>query len=151
MDDQFLQNLGVDRTTPDTDHGAPSAAIGPLCQPENHSSLDFGANVKRRENICQVCKYEERGEVQSLVNVCLAHSARLCTKTHPPVADAGLVRIDDAEHVTNYSWVCQNSEWSCWNKFHKFYLHKGLWPHRAGLVTKKTQRLEFCRRQALSF
>jgi hypothetical protein len=57
MDDQLLQDLGVYHVTPDTDHGAPSAAIGPLCQPVNHSSLDFGANVKHRAKICQVCEY----------------------------------------------------------------------------------------------
>jgi hypothetical protein len=146
MDDQLLWDLGVDRVTPDTDHGAPSAAIGPLCQSLHHSSLDFGANVKRRAKIFQVCEYEEWGEVQSSVNVCLDHSARLCTKTHIPVSDACLVWIDDAEPLTNYSWVCPNSEWSCWNKFHNFYLHEGLWSCRAGLVNEKTQRIEFCRR-----
>jgi hypothetical protein len=120
IDDQLLRELGVDRVTPATYHGAPSSVIGPLCQPVQHSSLDFGANIKRHGRIFQVCEYEERGEVQSSVNVCLAHSARLCTKTHPPVANAGLVRIDNAEPVTDYSWVCPHSEWSCWNKFHNF-------------------------------
>jgi hypothetical protein len=126
MDDQLLRDLGIDRVTPDTDHGAPSSASGPFFQPVHHSSLDIGTNAKRCAKICQVCEYEEWDEVQSSVNVCLAHSARLCTKTHPHVADAGLVLIDDAEPVTKYSWVCPNSEWSCCNKFHNFYLHKGL-------------------------
>jgi hypothetical protein len=38
----------------------------------------------------------------------------------------------------------------CWNKFHNFYLQKGLWSNRAGLVNEKSQRLEFCRRQTSS-
>jgi hypothetical protein len=88
--------------------------------------------------------------VQSTVNVWLAHSARLCTKSHPPVADAGLIRIYDAEPVTDCSWVCPNSEWPCWNKFHNVYLQKGLWSNRAGLMNEKLQRREFCRRQTLS-
>jgi hypothetical protein len=48
MDDQLLRDLGVDRVTPDTGHGGPTAANGPLCQPVHHSCLNFGANVKRR-------------------------------------------------------------------------------------------------------
>jgi hypothetical protein len=80
MDDQLLRELGVDRVTPDTYHGAAAAAIGSLCQPVHHPSMDFGANVKRRAKNCQVCEYEEQGEVQSSVNVCLANSARLCTQ-----------------------------------------------------------------------
>jgi hypothetical protein len=116
----------------------------------HHLYLDFGANAKRHAKIFQVCEYEERGKGQITVNVCLAHSARLCTKSHPQVADAGLARIDDAEPVTNYSWVCPNSEWLCWNKFHNFYLQKGLWSNRASLVNEKSQRLNFCRRQTSS-
>jgi hypothetical protein len=119
MDDQLLRDLGIDCVTPDTYHGAPAWAIGRLCQPIHHSSLDFGANVKHCAKVLQVCEYEERGEVQSSVNVCLAHYDRFGTSTHPPVVDAGLVRIDDVEPVTEYSWVCPNSDWSCWNKFHK--------------------------------
>jgi hypothetical protein len=103
MDDQLLRDLGVNRVTPDTGHGGPTAANGPLCQPVHHSCLDFGANVNRRAKICQVCEYKDRGEVQSTVNMCLAHSARLCTKSHPPVADACLTRIDHAEPVIDYS------------------------------------------------
>jgi hypothetical protein len=136
--------------TPATGHGGPTSANGPLYQPVHHSCLEFGANVTRRAKICQVCEYDERGEVQSTVNMCLAHSARLCTKSHPPVADAGLTRIDDAEPVTDYSWVYPNSEWLCWNKFHNFYLQKGLWSNRAGLVNEKLQRLNFCCRQTSS-
>jgi hypothetical protein len=82
--------------------------------------------------------------------MCLAYSARLCTKSHLPVADAGLTRVDNAEPVTDYSWVCLNSDWLSCNKFHNVYLHKGMWSHRAGLVNEKLQRLEFCRRQTLS-
>jgi hypothetical protein len=113
MDDQILRDLGDNFVTPDTDHGAPTSEIGPFCQPVYHSSLDFGAAVKRHAKICQVCEYKERGKVQTLVNVCLAHSARLCTK-HTLL----LVRIDDTEPVTDYIWVCPNRDWSCWNKFH---------------------------------
>jgi hypothetical protein len=95
--------------------------------------LDIGANIKRRAKICQVCEYEERGDVQSSVNIGLLHFARLRANTHPHVADAGLIRIDDAEPVIDSSWVFPNSGWSCWNKFHNYYFQKGLWFSRAGL------------------
>jgi hypothetical protein len=63
IDDQLLWDLGVDRATPDTGQGGPTAENWPLCQPVHHSYLEFGAKVKRRSNICQVCEYEEWGEV----------------------------------------------------------------------------------------
>jgi hypothetical protein len=97
MDDQLLQDLGVDCVTPDTGHGGPTAANGPLCQPVHHSCLGFGAKFKRRAKICQVCEYEERDEVQITVTVCLAHPARLCTTYNPPVTDAGLTTIDECQ------------------------------------------------------
>jgi hypothetical protein len=150
VDDQLLRDLGVDRVTPDTGHGRPTAANGTLCQPVHHSCLKFGANVKRRAKICQVCESEERGEVQNTVNVCLAHYSRLRTKSYPPVADAGLTRIYNAEPVTDYSWACPKSDWSCWNNFHNFYLQKGMWSHQAGLVNKRSQRLESCHQQTSS-
>jgi hypothetical protein len=73
MDDQLLWDLDVDRVRPDTGHGGLTAVNGSLCQSVHHSCLDFGANVKRRAKICQVCEYEERDEVQITVNVYLAH------------------------------------------------------------------------------
>jgi hypothetical protein len=80
------------------------------------------------------------------VNIFLAHSDRLCTQTHPPVIEAGLVRVDDGAPVTDFSWACPNPDWSCWNKFHNFYLEKGLWSSHAGLVNEEKQRLDVCRR-----
>jgi hypothetical protein len=64
MDDQLLRDLGINHLTPNADHGGPTAVNGPLCQPVQHSSLDIGANVKRRAKTCQVCEYEERGEAR---------------------------------------------------------------------------------------
>jgi hypothetical protein len=59
------------------------------------SGLGFRVHLKHRAKICQVCAYEEIGEVQTAVDICLAHSARLCTRTHPHITEAGLVRVDD--------------------------------------------------------
>jgi hypothetical protein len=126
----------VDGSFPDSGQDALSKVTGPLYQPIHHSSLDVGAHGKSPAKIYQVCEYEERGEVQSPVNICLAHSARLCTQPHPPVADAGPVRVDDGEPVTYFSWACPNADWSCWNTFHNFYLQKGMWSSRAGTISE---------------
>jgi hypothetical protein len=112
MDDQLLRDLGVDRLIPGTDHGGPTIEHGTLCQPMHHSSLNCDANVKHRAKICQVCEYEECDGVKSSVNICLAHSAWLYTNTHTLLANAGLINIDDAEPVTDFTWVCPNSDWS---------------------------------------
>jgi hypothetical protein len=51
--------------------------------------------------------------------------------------------------VTNFLWACPNAYWSCWNKFHNFFLQKEMWSSRAGLVNEK-KRLDFCRRHTSS-
>jgi hypothetical protein len=121
-----------------------------LCRPIHHSGLGFWAQLKRRAKICKVCDYEERGEVQMTVIICLVHSARLCAQAPPSVTEAGLVRVDDGAPVTDFSWACPNPDWSCWNEFHNFYLDRGLWPSLAGLVNEEKQCLDFCRRHTSS-
>jgi hypothetical protein len=60
VENQVLRYLGVDRVTPDADHGGPTAANGPLCQTVHRTRWEFGANVKRRAKKSQVWEYEER-------------------------------------------------------------------------------------------
>jgi hypothetical protein len=150
MDDLLLRDIGVDQTVQDSKQDDLRKRNGPLCQPIHHSSLDFGAQLKRHDKICQVCEYEERGEVQLSVNICLAHSSRLFTRTHPPVVEVSLVRVDNVETVADSSWACPNVHWYFWNKFHKFYLKKGLWSSHAGLVNEEKKCSEFCRRHTSS-
>jgi hypothetical protein len=140
----------VKRSVQDSYQDALRKVNGAPCQPIHHSGPRFGAQPKRRAKICQVCDYEERGEVQMTVNISLAHSSRLCARIHPPVTEAGLVRVDAGAPVTDFSWACPIPDWSCWNKFHNFYLEKGIWPSRAGLVNEEKQRLDFCCRHTSS-
>jgi hypothetical protein len=116
----------------------------------HHSSLDFSPQLKGQTNICQVCEYEERGEAQSSVKNCLTHSSRLYTYPPPPVAEPGPARVDNGEPVHDFSWACPNTDWSCWNKFHDFYLEKGMWSLRAGLVQEEHTCLDCCRCQTSS-
>jgi hypothetical protein len=150
FDDVILHDLGVERSVQDSERDALKKVNSALCQPIHHSGLGFGAQLKRRAKVCQVCEYEERGEVQTTVNICLKHSARLCTRTHHPVTEAGLVRVGDGAPVTDFSWACPNPDWSCWKKFHNFFLEKGLWSSHAGLMNEEKQCLDFCRRHTSS-
>jgi hypothetical protein len=84
------------------------------------------------------------------VNIRFAHSARLCIRTHPTITEAGLARVDDGAPVTDFSRACPNTDWSCWNKFHNFYLEKGMCSSHAGLVNAEKQRLGFCHRHSSS-
>jgi hypothetical protein len=150
MDVLLLRNLGVDQTVQDSQQDALRKRNRPLYQPIHHSSLDFWVHLNFHAKICQVYEYEERGEVQLSVNICLAHSARLCTWTHPPVVEAGLVRVDNGEPVTDFSWACPNTDWPCWNKFQIFYLEKGMWSSHTGLVNEEEKHLDFCRHHTSS-
>jgi hypothetical protein len=144
FDDVMLHDLGVECSVQDSERDALRKVNGALCQPIHHSGLRFRAQLEHRAKICQVCEYEERGEVQMTVNISLTHSARLCIWTHLPVIEAGLVMVDDGAPVTDFSWACPNPDWSCWNKFHNFYVEKGIWSSRAGLVNEEKQCLDFC-------
>jgi hypothetical protein len=85
-----LHDLGVDPSVQDLERDTLKKVNGALCQPIHHSGLGFGAQLKRRAMICQVCEYEERGEVQMTVNIFLAHSDRVCTQTHPSHPKKGI-------------------------------------------------------------
>jgi hypothetical protein len=140
LDDLLLRNLGVDRSILGSDQETLRKGIGAWLQPIHHSSLDFGAQLKCRAKICQVCEYEGRGEVQSPVNICLTHSARLCTRTHPHVADTGLVKVDDGEPVLDFSRACPNTDLVLLlvgSSFTISIYRRNCGHHMQGLLTKK--------------
>jgi hypothetical protein len=56
------------------------------------------------------------------------------------------VRVDDESPVMDLSWAYPHADWSCWNKFHNFYLQKGMWLSCTGLVSEEKKRLEFFQR-----
>ena len=59
---------------------------------------------------CAICKYE--GKNASVVTVyCQEHTVSLCAGVHPT-------------HTPKEDFFCPNQEWSCWKKFHEFYLPK---------------------------
>ena len=67
---------------------------------------------KRSERQCVVCRWEER-RIHMQTQYCLSHNVGLCT----------VGRKFDVEFK---NWMCPNTEWTCWKKYHLFYYPKGL-------------------------
>ena len=60
---------------------------------------------------CIVCRYEGKKYPPIVTQYCVAHRVCLCSGAHPIPAPK-----EDC--------YCPNQEWSCWKKFHEFYLPK---------------------------
>jgi hypothetical protein len=70
---------------------------------------------------------EMKNEKWKGVVFCANHGVRLCTESSPRrelVQDPVLVKLDGSK-VTDFSWTCPD-EGSCWEKYHNFYLPRGL-------------------------
>jgi Transposase IS4 len=79
---------------------------------------------KKWSSVCQICNYEERKMKWKTVLVCPVHSVRLCFGTYPDRSKGGIpiMRKDgNGESVSDYSWLCQDHDLTCWEKFHSFY------------------------------
>jgi hypothetical protein len=63
---------------------------------------------KRRKRMCIVCRFEGRKDTVSTTH-CIEHKVSLCKRSYPQ---------------TN-SYGCLQSEWSCWEKYHIYYLPRG--------------------------
>lgn len=64
---------------------------------------------KRRKRICIVCRFEGRVDT-TITMACLKHNVSLCKRTYPK----------DARE-----YGCLRSEWSCWEKYHEYYMLQG--------------------------
>ena len=60
---------------------------------------------------CVVCKYEGKKHASVVTQYCLEHKVCLCSDVHPVPAP-------------KEDFFCSNQDWSCWKKFHAFYLPK---------------------------
>jgi hypothetical protein len=61
---------------------------------------------------CVVCRFENRHPCE-VSDYCITHSVALCTKQYSPPN-------------TTLSFVCSSVMWTCWKKFHDYYLPQGL-------------------------
>jgi hypothetical protein len=76
---------------------------------------------------CQVCTFEGRGRGTTRnVVVCATHRLRLCTVSQPTKQLLQEKGPKEGEEMIDYSWRAPNTEWTCWEKAHKFYIPQGL-------------------------
>lgn len=94
------------------------------------SSTQF-PTASRGKRGCRVCIFEGRYETVK-TNYCLKHNVCLCTDTYP--TKPSLISV-----------VCPHQEWSCWRKYHEFYLPCGLFNHKGRI--KRSSTLHKARRQ----
>jgi len=90
-------------------------------------------DATRGKRGCKVCLFEGRYETMK-TNYCLQHNVCLCSSTYP---------VDPRYS----SVVCPHEDWSCWRKFHDYYLPNGLFNkngriQRASSMNKARRQLQ---------
>jgi len=73
---------------------------------------------------CKVCVFEGRPATMK-TNYCEQHKICLCTCTYPIIPSMATI-------------VCPYSDWTCWRKFHEYYLPRGLY-NANGNIMRKSQ------------
>eukprot|EP00644_Phytophthora_capsici_P018907 jgi/Phyca11/132889/e_gw1.254.3.1 len=79
------------------------------------------ANRKRRQ--CIICRWEDRYATE-VTDFCVIHAVCLCTNIHPTLVEP---------------YYCPQSTWTCWEKYHRFYLPQKLFSEKGNL--RKTSEL----------
>jgi hypothetical protein len=73
------------------------------------SKVALGSRAKRG---CVVCRFEGRHPCE-VTDYCVTHSVALCKKQYTPPK-------------TSMPFVCSNTMWTCWKKYHEYYLPRGV-------------------------
>jgi hypothetical protein len=81
--------------------------------------------------MCQVCNYEGRGRSLKSVSYCYKHCVRTCTMVQPDIKERKVFIMGSYNAVmkpdANMSkWLCTNSDLTCWEKMHQFYLPRNV-------------------------
>lgn len=92
-------------------------------------------NATRGKRGCKVCKFEGRYETEK-TNYCVTHKVCLCTQVY-------------ARSERYAGVVCPFDDWTCWRKFHEYYLPRGLF-NSSGHV-KRASILNKAKRQLMLF
>lgn len=101
--------LAVSTNTPPGSPIPPPQRAYPLAC-KSISSAQFFDGSSRWRRGCKVCRYENRhGTVKT--DYCITHDVSLCRQVYP------LSRPE--------SFHCPETTWTCWDKFHLFYLPRG--------------------------
>jgi hypothetical protein len=94
---------------------------------------------------CQVCTFEERGRGNTRnVVVCPTHRLRLCTVSQPAKKVLQENGPQEGEEVIDYGWRAPNTEWTCWEKAHKFYIPQGLFRNHVPKLNGRNKSFQCC-------
>jgi hypothetical protein len=93
----------------------------------------FKNQIGKRHKNCQVCEFEGSHIVMKHTKYCETHCVCLCIIRHTPSHKLELNKIDD-NPVTDFSWVCPNTNLACWEKLHTFYGPRGLFTNAGRII-----------------
>lgn len=86
--------------------GGPSRRIG-------NCTVTPSSSLSQRRRQCCVCRFERDVQIVIRTERCLTHSVSLCT-------------VAQTLGMEPKPYHCPNTDWSCWRKFHDFYLPERL-------------------------
>ena len=85
--------------------------------------------VVGRHKSCLVCQFEGRYICRS-APFCHKHGLFLCTKTYQDAKEQRvfikLQKEIDVSHIKHWDFLCCDTDWTCWDKGHKYYIPNGL-------------------------
>lgn len=82
------------------------------CQGQKSLQADEVSSKSRAKRQCVICRFEMRYPTEDTL-YCGTHKVCLCGKKYP------------MQH-SSAPFFCPNVDWTCWKKFHEWYLPKGL-------------------------
>ena len=133
--DQRLYSNPEDLGSPQSssyETSAPSSAVSLIASsvdlqdvcPRPVASSSVFTPSKNTKKYCIVCRWEGRGRLLDHSIYCEKHHVSLCSK----------LNTTDPK-----PWYCQESTWTCWEKFHKYYIGKNLFSVKGNI--NKTSEL----------
>ena len=76
---------------------------------------------------CQICRWEGRMDTTKNVFFCKEHRIRACLSLSRPYKyRKGFEALINSSPADSLGWLCPNTDMSCWEKAHSFYIPKGL-------------------------
>ena len=107
---------------------------------------------------CQICRFEGRGRKLGNVLYCTKHKVRCCSSTHEDHTWMEIFKQTpnyNQLRCTDWTWLCPNKQWTCWDKYHNYYGPAGLFrpPHdqskpKCSVLLNQTHELAVRRRNA---
>ena len=100
-------------------------------RPKGNKSIDS-------KRACQICEFEGRGRKVSTTNYCTFHRVRCCTTSYPaddnsqPFIHWG-TRYSRLS-VKSWDWMCPDTNLTCWEKAHNFYIPNHLFSMEEGTL-----------------